>query len=162
MSASVSVDVQIASGVANIPDSAQIRGWIQHALTFSRPDERSSFEMAVRIVDEAEGQALNRQYRDTDKPTNVLAFPAGDEFAASRGPAEPIQLGDLVVCGPIVLREAAEQAKSVETHWCHLLVHGTLHLLGYDHENESQAVEMESLETRILAAHGIDDPYRIR
>ena len=160
MSAAIDVAVQNVSRLKQVPDSELMTGWIRDAMSLARPDNSSSFEMAVRIVDEDESQALNRQYRGADKPTNVLAFPSGsDEFASIGTGGEPSPLGDLVICGPLVLREAAEQNKDPQHHWHHLLVHGTLHLLGYDHEIEQQAIEMESLEARILGACGIDNPY---
>ena len=114
-------------------------------------------EVSVRIVDEAEMRALNREYRDQDKPTNVLAFPAGDAGFAL--PGQIPLLGDIVVCAGVVAREADEQGKPLEHHWAHMLVHGTLHLLGYDHVGEEQAGAMEAIERRILDEFGIADPY---
>jgi probable rRNA maturation factor len=146
-----------------MPRSELIADWVRHAYASVRPADESSFELTVRVVDESEGRALNRQFREVDRATNVLAFPAGeDEYAAARGDAGARPLGDLVICGAVVRREAQEQGKTHADHWCHLLVHGTLHLLGYDHEDDRQAAEMESLETRILAELGIEDPYRDR
>ena len=114
-------------------------------------------ELAVRVVDAEESRALNRQYRDQDKPTNVLSFPApppdGLPEAAGR------LLGDVVICAPVVAAEAAEQDKSVAAHWGHMLVHGTLHLLGYDHQTDAEAAAMEALERQILAARSVTDPY---
>ena len=113
--------------------------------------------MSVRIVDAAEIHALNSDYRGKDKPTNVLSFPAGDVAGL---PADmPVLLGDVVICASVVREEAAAQGKAITDHWAHMLVHGTLHLLGYDHETETEAVEMEALETRILSEHGVADPY---
>ena len=163
MRPAVTIAVQNASGMAEIPDSAMIDACIRQAINCARPESGASFEIAVRIVDEDEGRELNKRFRHVDKPTNVLAFPSDDEqFAALRGDTGPRALGDLVICGPVVLREAAEQAKDPQNHCLHLLVHGTLHLLGFDHRNAQEAAAMESLETRILAARGIDDPYRDR
>ena len=105
---------------------------------------------------------MNNQYRRQDKATNVLSFPAVG-MGQSNLPAELSQsLGDIVICGPVVEREAAEQNKDIASHWAHLLVHGALHLLGYDHETDADADVMEKLETRILAARGIDDPYTVQ
>ena len=110
----------------------------------------------MRIVDEAEGRALNARWRGRDYATNVLSFPA----ELPPGVALPL-LGDLVVCAPVVAREAAEQGKPEADHWAHLVIHGTLHLLGFDHESESDAVVMEGLERELLAGLGIGDPYAI-
>ncbi len=163
MSTVVNVDVQNVSGIAQVPQSRLISDWIREVLAVVRPGAKSGFEIAVRIVDEDESRALNLRFRQVDKPTNVLAFPADDmELAALRGDSKACSLGDLVICGPVVLREAAEQAKDPRNHWLHLLLHGTLHLLGYDHENAQEAADMEALEARILAVRGIDDPYRDR
>jgi len=107
-----------------------------------------------RIVDAPESQALNRQYRGKDYPTNVLSFPAEyNEFL----PYD--YLGDLVICAPVVEREANEQGKQLLDHWAHMVVHGMLHLQGYDHESDEQAAEMEALEIEILAALGHTNPY---
>ena len=163
MNAVVNVDVQNVSSIAEVPESELINDWIREVLSVARPEEDSVVEMAVRIVDEDESRALNKRFRHVDKPTNVLAFPADDvELAALRDDTEAWLLGDLVICGPVVVREAVEQEKDSHNHWLHLLLHGTLHLLGYDHENAQEAAEMESLEARILAARGIADPYRDR
>ena len=102
-------------------------------------------------------QALNRDYRQQDKVTNVLSFPAG-EVAGLPDDASS-SLGDIVICAAVVSDEATRQGKAVADHWAHMLVHGTLHLLGYDHDSNTEAVEMEGLETRILASNGLADPY---
>jgi len=116
-------------------------------------------EVSVKIVDEAEGRALNKQFREIDQATNVLSFPLLDAAM----PAElPLALGDIVICGPVVVREAIEQGKSNSDHWAHMLVHGALHLFGYDHETDEQAQEMETLEARILAQGGVNNPYEYR
>jgi probable rRNA maturation factor len=161
MRAALTVQVQNVSRIAAVPGEDKIAGWIRHAFEVVRPDEQASFDMTVRIVDRDESRALNKRFRQVDKPTNVLAFPSGDSaFAALRDDA--CSLGDLVICGPIVLKEAEEQHKTADAHWFHMLVHGSLHLLGYDHEDERDAAEMEALEIRILAAGGVGDPYRDR
>jgi probable rRNA maturation factor len=113
------------------------------------------FEVTLRIVDLAESRQLNSDYRNKDKPTNVLSFP----FEAPEHIEMPY-LGDLVVCAAVVEQEAREQEKPVANHWAHLCVHGLLHLLGYDHIDETEAQEMEGLETAILAKLNIDDPYQ--
>lgn len=153
MSVQVRITLQTATQIGNLPTRAQFRRWVAAALA----DRRDAAEVSLRIVDEEEGASLNRTWRHKDYPTNVLSFPA-------HLPAElksPL-LGDLVICAPVVVREAAEQGKSPEAHWAHLVVHGTLHLLGYDHENDMDAAQMEALETAILAGLGYPDPYRER
>ncbi|MEJ2603715.1 MAG: rRNA maturation RNase YbeY [Gammaproteobacteria bacterium] len=147
---------QVAGGVSGVPDSRLLSRWAE-AATARAGREAESRELTVRIVDEAESRELNRHWRGKDRPTNVLAFPGapvGEGPAASEFP-----LGDLVVCAPVVVREAAEQGKTTASHWCHMVVHGTLHLLGYDHQTASEAARMEDLEAAVLADLGFPDPY---
>ena len=151
----MNVDVQIAAETAGIPDAGSIRDWVERAVNETHPGR--DVDVSVRIVDEQEMQALNRDYRDQDKPTNVLAFPAGD--AGFVPPGESPLPGDIVVCAGVVAREADEQGKPLDHHWGHMLVHGTLHLLGHDHNSDKDAQAMEALERRILASLGIADPY---
>ena len=159
MTVSVAIDIQVASSVDSVPDEKAIQCWLEDVINNVGGNSGSIREISVRIVDEEEGHALNKQYRAQDKATNVLSFPAVGP-SESELPAElSHSLGDIVICGPVVEREAAEQNKEIGSHWAHLLVHGGLHLLGYDHETDNDAAEMEELETRILAARGIDDPY---
>lgn len=147
----VELEIQRVSA-APVPDDDAFRRWVGAALA----GRRETAELTVRIVDEAEGRALNARWRGRDYATNVLSFPA----ELPPGVALPL-LGDLVVCAPVVAREAAEQGKSEADHWAHLVIHGTLHLLGFDHESESDAVVMEGLERELLAGLGIGDPYAI-
>lgn len=133
-----------------LPTRKQLQRWVAAALN----GQRDAAEVSIRIVGEAEGAELNRTWRHKDYATNVLSFPA----ELPPGIRSPL-LGDLVICAPVVIREAAEQGKSPEAHWAHLVVHGTLHLLGYDHETEAEAEAMEALETRMLAGLGYPDPY---
>jgi probable rRNA maturation factor len=151
----MSVDVQIAAGAAGIPASKSIRNWVRK--TIDATDPGREVDVSVRVVDEQEMRALNRDYRNQDKPTNVLAFPAGD--AGFVPPGERPLLGDVVVCAGVVAREAGEQGKPLEHHWAHMLVHGTLHLLGHDHITDPEAAAMEALERRVLSGLGITDPY---
>ena len=151
----MSVDVQIAAGAAGIPAMSTIREWVEH--TIRAAGQGRDCDVSVRIVDEDEMQALNCDYRDQDKPTNVLAFPAGD--AGFVPPGERPLLGDIVVCAGIVAQEASAQGKALDDHWVHMLVHGTLHLLGHDHDTDHEAEAMEALERDILAGLGIADPY---
>lgn len=144
------VDVQIATADGEIPSDEEFRTWVAATL----PPEELASEITIRIVSADESRALNSQYRRIDKPTNVLSFP-------SDLPPElqiPL-LGDLVVCASVVAREALEQQKSLSAHWAHMVVHGTLHLLGYDHEVDTEAEIMEALETRILTDLGFPAPY---
>ena len=112
-------------------------------------------ELVVRIVDETESAMLNERYRNKQGPTNVLAFPAGEMPAP-----HPKQLGDIAICAAIVAREAREQGKQLEAHWAHIVIHGCLHLCGFDHEAAIDAEEMEARERNLLAALGIGDPYQ--
>ena len=151
----VQVDVQNACDDDTAPETPMVESWI--ARTVAAAGAGSEFEVSVRIVDADEIRALNSEYRSKDKPTNVLSFPAGKVAGL---PADiPVLLGDVVVCASVVCDEADAQGKAVEDHWAHMLVHGTLHLLGFDHETDSEAAEMEALETRILSEHGLADPY---
>ena len=149
------VDIQIAAADAGIPAIESIREWVQLAVNETEPGR--DVEVSVRVVDEHEMRKLNRDYRQQDKPTNVLAFPAGD--AAFVPPGERPLLGDIVVCASVVAREADEQGKPLDHHWCHMLVHGILHLLGHDHDTDQEAKAMEAVERRVLASLGIADPY---
>ena len=151
------VDVAVDSNADDIPSAEQIGLWVRAAL---RGAGRSGpCEVAVRIVDEAAMQALNREYRGKDKPTNVLSFPAGDFGVLAHEQAVP--LGDIAICAPVVAAEAHAQGKAVGDHWAHMAVHGALHLIGFDHISDSDAARMEALEVRILAEQGVPDPYRV-
>ncbi len=155
MTADPSIDVQIGEQIAgeavSLPDADWLAGWVRAALS------GQTGAVTVRIVDPAEIQVLNRDYRGSDKPTNVLSFPAGE--IEGLPPEEIRPLGDIVICADVVGAEARDQEKTSEDHWAHMLVHGTLHLLGYDHLNDSDAAEMEQLEIRILAGGGVGNPY---
>ena len=150
------VSVSYALPRAGLPAAVSFRRWVAAALE-GRIREA---DLAVRIVDEKEGRALNRHYRGKDYATNVLSFPAdiAEGVKLPKGVKMPL-LGDLVICAPVVAREASEQQKALNAHYAHLTVHGTLHLLGWDHEDEREAECMEQLEREILAGLGIADPY---
>ena len=150
----VSVDVLTESDDDSIPPDDFIRDWVARAVTATGPLHA---EVAIRIVEPGEMRAMNRDYRGKDRSTNVLSFPAG--IVAGLPAGEPAPLGDVVICATVVRDEAREQGKSISDHWAHMLVHGALHLLGFDHESDADAAEMEALETRVLAAQGIADPY---
>ena len=134
----------------NLPSEAQFQSWVDAALN-KQIDEG---EVCIRLVSADESQELNRTYRDKDKPTNVLSFP----FEVPEG--VPLSLlGDLVICADVVEKEADEQNKAVFDHWAHMVVHGCLHLIGFDHINEADAEQMESLEIQLLKKLNIPDPY---
>lgn len=147
---SVALEVQRASNETPLPEEVDFERWIQAALKNSE----KPVGLVIRVVDEAEGRELNHRYRGKDKPTNVLSF-------AFEAPPESgsDHLGDLVICAPVVVREAREQGKALNDHWAHLVIHGVLHLCGYDHQTEDEAQLMESCEKSILHELGIKDPY---
>ena len=144
------LDIQRASRLEGLPGDAELEAWAGAALAVEGPAE-----VTLRIVDEEESAALNQRYRGRQGPTNVLSFP----FEAPPGVELPL-LGDLVVCAPVVRREAGEQGKPEAAHWAHMLVHGMLHLQGHDHQTEDEAARMEALEHDILAGLGFPDPYQ--
>ena len=152
----VSVDLQVEYSGDDIPDCDALTRWVAAALA---EHPAAAKEVAIRVVDEAEGRELNRSYRQKDYPTNVLSFPC--EGLPGLPADAPHGLGDIVICAPVVAREAAEQGKALQDHWAHLVVHGTLHLLGHDHEAPSDAERMEAQEIRILAGFGIENPYTV-
>ena len=154
--ADTTVDVQVACADPDTPDPARMQTWVAATLAAAGFDHDAGAEVSVRVVDAEEIQALNAAYRQQDKPTNVLSFPT-DTLALPAG--QPQLLGDVVICAPVVRAEAEGQGKQLAAHWAHMLVHGTLHLLGYDHETDAEAARMEALETSILAAHGFANPY---
>lgn len=146
----IDLDLQIASDATGIPAAADFRGWVGAALS-GRRDEA---ELTIRVVDEEESAELNGTYRHKQGPTNVLSFP----FEAPPGVELPL-LGDIVICAPVVAREAAAQGKTAPAHWAHMTVHGCLHLLGYDHMEPEEAEIMETLEKEVLSVLGYADPY---
>jgi probable rRNA maturation factor len=141
------ITIQRASRAAHIPADRRLRAWALAALP-------AKAAVTVRYVGEREGRRLNREFRGKDYATNVLSFP----YARAARSVE----GDVVICAPVVRREAREQGKDVAAHHAHLLVHGLLHLRGYDHESETEASRMERRERRILAGLGFPDPYAVR
>ena len=148
------VAVSYALPRAGLPAANSFRKWVAAAL-----DGRiREADLAVRLVDAREGRSLNRHYRGKDYATNVLSFPAELPEGLPEAVRLPL-LGDLVLCAPVVAREAREQRKPLAAHYAHLTVHGALHLLGWNHEDEREAECMEALEREILAGMGIDDPY---
>jgi probable rRNA maturation factor len=146
---SITVDLQNDGALSGIPTSEHFSRWILAALR--KPF--ANFEQTVRVVDESESQALNLQYRGKDKPTNILSFPAEIPHIDYQC------LGDLVVCAPLVVSEASDQNKELAAHWAHLIIHGMLHLQGFDHETDQKAAKMEALEVEILSTLGYSNPY---
>lgn len=143
--------VQYASDAPDLPTRAQLRAWTRAALDVDGPTKPRGGQITLRFVDAEEGQMLNREYRDKDYATNVLTFPYE---------IEPRVYGDIVICAPVVAREAAEQGKPLTAHYTHLVIHGVLHLLGHDHEtSDADADAMEACERTLLAGFGLPDPY---
>lgn len=149
----VAVAVQNATTADDVPSPAQLRRWVRKAL-----GPRARGELTVRIVSGGESAALNARYRGKRGATNVLSFPA--EPPAGRT-AELLPIGDIVICASVVAREAREQGKPLHAHWAHMVVHGALHLQGYDHEKDRDANAMEARERSLLADLGFPDPYSI-
>jgi probable rRNA maturation factor len=150
----MTVDVQVATDCSELPDTQIVTDWVELATK-----QREHAEVVVRLVGEQESAELNEAYRQKKGPTNVLSFP----FERPEGlPVDALlndTLGDLVICAPVVLSEAADQGKTPLTHWAHMVIHGCLHLQGYDHVNAKDAQVMETLEIKLLEQIGISNPY---
>lgn len=144
------IDLQIATADDNVPSEQQFLSWVRAAL----PQSQRHSELTIRLVAEQESQQLNGQYRGKHSPTNVLSFPSDlpEEL-------EIPFLGDLVICVAVVEQEALQQNKDLNAHWAHMVIHGTLHLLGYDHIEDEEAEAMENLEIAILKGLDITNPY---
>lgn len=166
-SVTLQLDVQYAAGRDSVPSAKRLSIWAQaayevhhaaHAMNMRKGRKRivPPVQVSLRIVGAAESRKLNRQWRDEDHATNVLSFPAG-EMPEMMG--EVPSLGDLAVCVPIVKREARQQGITLDAHWAHLMIHGVLHLLGYDHEVDRDAQVMEACEVAILESFGFANPY---
>lgn len=173
------VTVQFATTRRGVPSASSLAKWANLAFVAATPRSKKRLPVTIRIIGASESRQLNHTYRGKDKPTNVLSFPAMDLRLGARGSsqsrsekssslaqassAEPRahfeELGDLAICAPVVAREAREQGKSPRAHWAHMVVHGVLHLLGYDHENDRDADDMESREVKILSQFGYANPY---
>jgi len=145
----VSVDLQNDEKLANVPEPGLLKQWVEASLLTAY----DQLEQTIRVVGEPESRALNLQFRGIDRPTNVLAFPSENDHL------EYACLGDLVICVPVVMNEARQQAKALEQHWAHMVVHGMLHLQGYSHDEEAEAEKMEALEVKILSTLGYSNPY---
>ena len=150
---SITLDLQLAcADSSGLPSEVQFQQWLDTAIL---PFQQEA-EVTIRIVDEAESNDLNLTYRGKDKPTNVLSFP----FECPPGVEDFPLLGDLIICRQVVEQEASEQQKTLESHWAHMVIHGSLHLLGYDHIEDTEAEEMEALEKEFMQALNFPDPYK--
>ncbi|QPK63762.1 rRNA maturation RNase YbeY [Methylomonas sp. LL1] len=145
------LEIQVATETSDYPSEQQFQHWVDTVLT----DRSQDSEIVIRLVDEAESAELNQQYRHKQGPTNILSFP----FEAPEG-VELDLLGDLVICAPLIAQEASQQNKQTSHHWAHITLHGVLHLLGYDHIEDSEAEEMETLEIKLLNMLNIANPYQ--
>lgn len=165
----LAVTVQFAGSRRGVPHARTLARWADAAAargSSGRSQRAAVADLTIRVVGAAESRKLNRTWRGKDKPTNVLSFPSDASLPlprslrgrAGRGHL-PAELGDLAICAPVVAREAREQRKSAQAHWAHMVVHGVLHLLGYDHENDRDAALMEAREVKILAQFGYPNPY---
>jgi probable rRNA maturation factor len=162
-----SVIVQIAASRRGVPHARVLREWVKNTLLAvpvrRLPTGIAKLGVCIRVIGNAESRRLNRQWRGKDKPTNVLSFPFGEvvgDVKNSNATSSVLILGDLAICAPVVAGEAREQRKLLRDHWAHMVVHGVLHLIGYDHERDSDAKVMESIEKSILGGWGITDPYQ--
>jgi probable rRNA maturation factor len=157
------VEVQFAAARRGVPHPNTLRRWARAALRCSGPRPPASspqpISVTLRIVGTAESRRLNRRWRGKDKATNVLSFPSGRTPA---GIEEAAPLGDIVICAPVIRRETVAQSKALAAHWAHMVVHGSLHLLGFDHESGREAQVMEKLERQVLAGLGFPDPYLLK
>ncbi len=162
------LDLQLMVTSDSLPDKEKIKSWIRQALLVEQAESglnletdkscHDAYELTLRIVDKDEIQSLNQTYRHIDKPTNVLSFPF--EIPSDIPVQMPVSLlGDLIICHDVIVEEAMQQSKTLEAHWTHMVVHGVLHLKGYDHINDDQATIMESLEIKILESLHISNPY---
>ena len=165
----LNVTVQFAHRRLGVPHPHSLSEWASAAA--AQQSARTTADLTIRVVGAAESRRLNRTWRGKDKPTNVLSFPAdftephpgragkGRAAATRSGADNDTPLGDLAICAPVVAREAREQGKLPTAHWAHMVIHGVLHLLGYDHENDRDAELMEAREVKLLARFGYPDPY---
>lgn len=164
----LAVTVQMASSRRGVPHARSLNRWAQAACAHHLPRGDHELALTIRIVGAAESRRLNRTWRNKDKPTNVLSFPGtplapGGNGVPPRLSARELsglhELGDLAICAPVVAREAREQGKPAQAHWAHMVVHGVLHLLGFDHQNDRDGCVMEAREVKILAQFGYHNPY---
>ena len=147
------VEIQLIDSSVETPDAEQIRSWVSAVFTILK---RSPLALTVRVVGEEEMAKLNGRYRGRKQPTNVLSFPFDDLPGVSSG-----ILGDILVCPAVLRREVADSTTSLDAHWAHMVIHGVLHLCGYDHQSDRDATVMEGLERDVLKVLGLPDPYRL-
>lgn len=156
----VHVDLQFSDSLnavkKTLPSKKQINTWVSSAINNQKNRPLAHAELAIRIVDEVESAEFNQQYRQKNSATNVLSFPADLPECVD----SPL-LGDLLICAPVLEQEALQQHKTLDAHWAHIIIHGTLHLLGYDHIKDSDASIMESLEINILNTLNFSNPYEL-
>ena len=145
------IDLQKDESLTNLPVQQDFETWVNAALV----QKFDNLEQTIRLVGEAESRALNSQYRAKNAPTNVLSFTVENDYLDYEC------LGDLVICAPVVEQEAQQQGKPLPAHWAHMVIHGMLHLQGYDHQNTTEADEMEALEAKILSTLGYTNPYNV-
>ncbi len=150
------IEIQNAADADDVPEPPRLGAWAEAALAAV---ERPGATITVRIVDVEEGRGLNRDFRGRDYATNVLSFPFPELPPEAMAELGGLYIGDLAICAEVVTREATEQGKSLDAHWAHLIVHGVLHLAGYDHQDDDEAERMETRECAILADLGFPDPY---
>lgn len=150
----MSIDIQVATDCAELPSSPLLTKWVELATR-----QYQNAEVVIRLVDETESAELNETYRQKSGPTNVLSFPFESPDGLPKDALPDDFLGDLVICAPVVLNEAVQQDKKALEHWAHMVVHGCLHLQGYDHINADDAEVMEALEIKLLNSIGISNPY---
>lgn len=146
------ISIQNPFRYKEIPTTALMRRWAKKALQHATSDLHTTLEVCIRLVDENESATLNKTYRHKSGPTNILSFPLIDEKNGT-------YLGDIVLCVPLITQEAKNQEIALNAHWAHLIIHGVLHLLGFDHETDAQADKMETLEIRLLQDMGYANPY---
>ncbi|WP_462329218.1 rRNA maturation RNase YbeY [Thiohalocapsa halophila] len=163
----VLLGVQRACDAPDLPGDEQLASWVSAALIAGSPEPRAKAALTLRVVGTDEGARLNEAYRGKAGPTNVLSFPFEPPSGLPREALEALgedldaELGDLVICAPVLRREAADQGKTLSAHTAHLIVHGTLHLIGYDHIDPAEAARMEALESAILRGLGFPTPYEV-
>lgn len=155
----IKVDIQIACENYNVPSKEDFETWIMLSIRNIDFILERDFEIGIRVVNESESKRLNKQYRKINQSTNILSFFSSMDDNIRWSKTIPKPLGDLVICAPVIEREAIEQGKELYAHWAHMIVHGMLHLVGFDHAVEHEANEMESLEVDILEELGFSNPY---
>ena len=155
----IKVDIQIACENYNVPSKEDFETWIMLSIRNIDFILERDFEIGIRVVNESESKRLNKQYRKINQSTNILSFFSSMDDNIRWSKTIPKPLGDLVICAPVIEREAIEQGKELYAHWAHMIVHGMLHLVGFDHAVEHEAYEMESLEADILEELGFSNPY---